>query len=407
MSAMTWDEALEAFDEHLRQAGTVRQPTRWQYLQQIRWLASSVDVGPWDVTPGHLVNWLDGQNWSAGTRRKVVVAVGQFYAWGVATRQLDWAPTAGLPRRARRRPGPAAEELPSAWREPAAGWVAALRGGSRSEATIEQYLTRLRALSRVAADPWVVTPQQLSHWLSNPDWSPGTKRNSRVAIGSFYRWAVKARHLAESPVNDVETISVPRGLPRPAPHDVVQEAMRASDDRTRLALCLALYAGLRRAEIAGLHVTQVHPTHLVVVGKGGRHRMVPIDPRGDLSLELTAELERRRRGTHGTGWSGPYVSAHGYLFPSTNHAGPMTPARVGELVSGALPDTWTTHTLRHSFATHAYAAERDILAVQQLLGHARPETTSIYAQVPEGALLSAVVGAGPTRLRDPKGIPGY
>ncbi|WP_440902465.1 tyrosine-type recombinase/integrase, partial [Actinosynnema sp.] len=228
---------------------------------------------------------------------------------------------------------------------------------------------------------------------------PATKRCSRVAVGSFFRWAVKARLIEESPVDDVETISVPRGLPRPIAHDSLQQALWDADDRTRLALMLAAYAGLRRGEIARLHTSQVAATQLSVTGKGGHQRMVPIDPRGDLALELTAELERRRRGVHGTGWSGPFVSAHGYLFPSTLHAGPMTASALGRIISEALPEHWTSHTLRHRFATDAYASERDLMAVQQLLGHARPETTSVYAQVPQGALLAAVVGAGPSRLR--------
>ena len=177
------------------------------------------------------------------------------------------------------------------------------------------------------------------------------------------------------------------------------EALHDADDRTRLAICLAVYAGLRCMEIASLHTSHVSPPHLVIVGKGGEQRLVPLDPRGDLALELTAELERRRRGQHGTGWSGPYVTGHGYLFPSQRHPGPITPNAIGRIVSAALPVGWTTHTLRHRFATDAYAGERDLLAVQQLLGHARPETTAIYAQAPDGALMAGVVAAGPQRLR--------
>lgn len=70
----------------------------------------------------------------------------------------------------------------------------------------------------------------------------------------------------------------------------------------------------------------------------------------------------------------------------------MTPNALGRKVGQALPDEWSPHTLRHRFATRA--AQRNLLAVQHLLGHARPETTSVYAQVPQGAPLAAVQGAG-------------
>lgn len=58
-----------------------------------------------------------------------------------------------------------------------------------------------------------------------------------------------------------------------------------------------------------------------------------------------------------------------------------------------LPDGWTTHTLRHRFATVSYAGTRDLLAVQELLGHSRPETTRGYVQLPQDALRAAVAAA--------------
>lgn len=400
MSAGAWAGAVDGFAAHLRAAGTVKQVTQTGYAQHVRRLADGVTAGPWDLTTGELSSWIEAQNWSIETRRKVVVSLRQFYAWAVAERHIEWAPTAGIARAARRRPGPRAEDLAPPWSGPVADYVATLRAGSRSERTIEQYLVRLRGLSRVAADPWTVTTQQLAQWLSNPDWAPATKRCARVAVGSFYRWAVTHGRIDVSPTMGLDTIRVPRSLPRPAPEAALRAALAASDDRTRMALMLAAYAGLRMAEITGLHLSQINDAHLLVVGKGGHHRIVPIDPRGDLSLELRAELGRRRDGRRGTGYSGDYISAHGYLFPSTEHAGPMTPNALGRIISQALPEHWTAHTLRHRFATNAYRTDRDLMAVQQLLGHARPETTAVYAQVPEGALLSAVIGAGP----EPRGM---
>ncbi|HEY5336102.1 MAG TPA: tyrosine-type recombinase/integrase, partial [Mycobacteriales bacterium] len=50
------------------------------------------------------------------------------------------------------------------------------------------------------------------------------------------------------------------------------------------------------------------------------------------------------------------------------------------------------HSGRHRFATKAYATNRDIFAVQQLLGHSKPETTMRYTQLPDDALRDAVFG---------------
>ena len=56
------------------------------------------------------------------------------------------------------------------------------------------------------------------------------------------------------------------------------------------------------------------------------------------------------------------------------------------------------HTLRHRFATTAYGVERDLRAVQELLGHSKPETTARYVAVPEGALRTAVAGVTVSKL---------
>nr|WP_232848073.1 tyrosine-type recombinase/integrase [Occultella kanbiaonis] len=56
-----------------------------------------------------------------------------------------------------------------------------------------------------------------------------------------------------------------------------------------------------------------------------------------------------------------------------------------------MPDGVSTHTLRHRFATRAHAVERDLLSVQQLLGHASPSTTQRYVLVQPDALRRTVL----------------
>ncbi|MGP9583994.1 tyrosine-type recombinase/integrase, partial [Brachybacterium sp. AOP35-5H-19] len=69
-----------------------------------------------------------------------------------------------------------------------------------------------------------------------------------------------------------------------------------------------------------------------------------------------------------------------WLFPSIGRYADthIQPIRVGELVNEALPGHWSTHTLRHRFATEAYRNSHDLLLVQTLMGHSKPETTAIY-----------------------------
>jgi integrase len=134
---------------------------------------------------------------------------------------------------------------------------------------------------------------------------------------------------------------------------------------------LALLAGLRRGEICKVHTADVEGDELRVVGKGGRTRMVPIHPRLAEALAPCPE---------------------GYFFPGKIE-GHLAPYRVGKVLGMLLEPGWTAHSLRHTAASRWYAVERDLVAVQELLGHAKPETTRRYTAVPNGAMRAAVLGA--------------
>lgn len=140
----------------------------------------------------------------------------------------------------------------------------------------------------------------------------------------------------------------------------------------RLILRLAAEVGLRRAEIASIHshdlVDDLLGWSLVVHGKGGRERVVPLPT--PLALELHAR---------GSGW----------VFPGADH-GHLSPRWVGKLAARVMPEGWTIHTLRHRFATRAYGLDRDLLVVQTLLGHASPVTTRRYVAIGEDRLRATV-----------------
>jgi integrase len=154
---------------------------------------------------------------------------------------------------------------------------------------------------------------------------------------------------------------------------------------------LAAYAGLGRAEIAGLQWDDISDGRVRVRGKGGRVRVVPLLP--ELAAELTAERARRDASGSGTGYRYRAGLAGPWLFPGTR-GGPILPDSLGRAALKALGAAYSVHTLRHRFATRAYAGTRDLLAVQQLLGHSKPETTTRYARASAAALVEAVAAAG-------------
>lgn len=83
----------------------------------------------------------------------------------------------------------------------------------------------------------------------------------------------------------------------------------------------------------------------------------------------------------------------GFVFPSVRTpSGHLSPDALGDLVSDLLGPGWSGHTLRHRAAADWYAVDRDLRAVQELLGHADIRTTQRYTPVPAGAMTRAVLG---------------
>jgi integrase len=240
--------------------------------------------------------------------------------------------------------------------------------------------------------PWRLSTADLAGWLGAQRWSIETRRSYLAAVRSFYRWAVEvARKVKRNPAAGLQTIRARRGVPRPTPDQVVAAALERASDRDRLIILLAAHAGLRRAEIAALPWDHIDDAAIRVEGKGGQIRLVPLA--AQLGTELAAERARRDTGSHGTGYR--YMSAgdHCWIFPGQLAGEHLTPERVGKVVSRLLGGRWSCHTLRHRFATRAYAGTRDLLAVQQLLGHSSPAITRRYTQTPDGALMAAVEAA--------------
>jgi integrase len=251
-------------------------------------------------------------------------------------------------------------------------WSLWMRASGKPESTIYLRCYHLRRFAKAHPDPFVLEVGDLATWLGGHGWGNETLRSYRASLRAFYSWAIAAGLCTTSPAALLPAVPAKIGKPRPAPEDVLADAVRAADGRVRLMLRLGAHAGLRRAEIAAVHTRDVFEDldgwSLRVKGKGRRVRLVP--------LTRWLALEVRSRPV-------------GWVFPSPA-GGHLTPAHVGKLMSQALGPGWTAHTLRHRFATRAYAVERDLRAVQELLGHSKPETTSIYTQVPEGAKRRAI-----------------
>lgn len=247
-------------------------------------------------------------------------------------------------------------------------------------ATRRSHLARLARALRCA--PEQVTERQLLTWFGKQThWATETRRSYRTTINGFFRWAYRHGHLDADLSYTLPRVKARKPMPRPTPERVWKEALLAADPRTSVMLQLAAH-GLRRAEVAVVSTHDLIPEgpSLLVHGKGGKRRVVPITDR--LAATIAA----------GAAGHTPGAPTTGYLFPG-NDDGHLSPRWVGTLCSRVLPDVWTMHSLRHRTATRAYAATHDIVAVQQLLGHDSIATTQMYTLVDEDRVRLAMLAA--------------
>lgn len=243
-----------------------------------------------------------------------------------------------------------------------------------AEKTIQGRRMRLQSLAHhLGRSLLEATADDVDAWLHTRNAPTGLAPQTFEAylrmVRAFYQWALRERLVEKDPTGDVVRPRLPRPLPRPMdPGDLVR-ALEAADDRKAAMLALVAYAGLRCHEVAALRIEEVdfqRKRLLVVKGKGGRDRVIPLHP----------EVEKRLRRIEPR--SG-YVFHRVWPHPSPQ---PIRPGTVSQILSEYLRGQGieaSAHQGRHLFLTTVYEASQDLRVTQELAGHASPVTTSIYA----------------------------
>ncbi|PWJ20501.1 site-specific tyrosine recombinase XerD [Jannaschia seohaensis] len=232
-----------------------------------------------------------------------------------------------------------------------------------------------------------------------------TRARRLAAIRGFYRFAHEEGLRADDPAIRISGPSKRKSLPKTISPEAVDallaaaETMGATEAERLRDTCLMqlLYAtGMRVTELVSLPVASARgdPRMLLVRGKGGRERLVPLSP--PARAALTAWLahrdadEAKKRAERGT-------PASPALFPSRGKAGHLTRiwfhTRIKTLAAhaGLDPGAISPHVLRHAFATHLLSGGADLRAIQAMLGHADISTTEIYTHVLESRLQELVL----------------
>ena len=261
---------------------------------------------------------------------------------------------------------------PVPWRKSINGWTDTLKAAGLSAQTIKSRRYKMVHLAALLmpSGPEDVTTEQIVQVFARQQWKPETRKAYRNTISSFFRWLRKSGHRADDPSQDVPRVKKPHAHPRPCPDRYIKAALEKATESEKLMIRLGAECGLRRGEIARVHsddvVADSAGRSLIVRGKGDKQRIVPLPD--DLACII--------------------MDARGYLFPG-RFGGHVEESYVGDHISHLLPDGYAAHTLRHRFATTAYAATHDLFVVAELLGHESVETTEHYVAMPDGRLREA------------------
>jgi integrase/recombinase XerD len=163
--------------------------------------------------------------------------------------------------------------------------------------------------------------------------------------------------------------------------------------RNRALLEVLYSTGARISEAVGLDIDDVDTQSRSVLlrGKGGKQRLVPIGRPAVSALDTYLVRGRPELARRGKGTPGIFLNARGGRLSRQSAWQVLQDAATAAGIATAV----SPHTMRHSFATHLLEGGADVRVVQELLGHASVTTTQIYTLVTVSALREVWAGAHP------------
>ncbi|WP_368646806.1 site-specific tyrosine recombinase XerD [Castellaniella ginsengisoli] len=235
--------------------------------------------------------------------------------------------------------------------------------------------------------PETARQEDIQAWLAAQyrQTKASTANRRLAALRRFFLWALRRGLCVEDPCLGLRSARQPARFPKTLSETQVEALLAAPDIDTPLglrdrAMLETLYAtGLRVSELVGLAVQELSLSDgvvRVVMGKGGKDRLVP------LGAEALHWIERHLRESR------PAILGArpcDVLFVTARGAG-MTRQAFWQLIrkyalQADIRVPLSPHVLRHAFATHLLNHGADLRVVQMLLGHADISTTQIYTHV--------------------------
>jgi len=241
--------------------------------------------------------------------------------------------------------------------------------------------------------------------LTRAELAPRSVARRLSALRQFFRFLMVDGLRRDDPSVGLDGPRLGRPLPKILAEDEVTAliataaADKSAGGRRLSALLEMLYAtGLRISELVYLPLAAAKggARTLVVRGKGGKERLVPL---GEPAAAALAHYRACRGHFLREGEASPW------LFPSRGAEGHLTRRRAAQLLkalaakAGIDPRRLSPHVMRHAFASHLVDGGADLRSVQEMLGHADIATTEIYTHVESGRLKRLVEAHHPLARR--------
>jgi len=269
---------------------------------------------------------------------------------------------------------------------------------------LDDLSAHLRAAGRTIADAKTDNLRDFIATLSERGFKASSLARRLSAVRQIYKFLYAEGKRSDNPAAVLEGPKSARPLPKVlsiADVDALLKKARANSENTEqpiaqrlratrlLCLLEVVYAtGLRASELVALPASAAlrDQRMLVVRGKGGKERLVPLNKPAKRAMSEYLELRTAAERDAKSKW----------LFPSFGEKGHLTRQHFARELktlgnaSGIRAEKLSPHVLRHAFASHLLHNGADLRVVQTLLGHADISTTQIYTHVLEERLKTLV-----------------
>ena len=223
------------------------------------------------------------------------------------------------------------------------------------------------------------------------NFSPSSHSRKLSSVKNFFLYLYDLKLVKNTPIDFIDFPKLPKKIPKFLSESEVNNLIKKSYEdksfkglRTTLLIEILYATGIRVSELVGISLGDISDNYssIVIRGKGGRQRIVPLFGKVKTVLKrYLGFLNQLKRPTKSL-----------FLFPSNSKFGHLTRNRFFQILKNLGKEIHldlnriSPHVLRHSFASHLLSRGVDLRIIQESLGHKDISTTQIYTHIQSGKL---------------------